>query len=180
MCHLTSDSVTDKSLFTQLHYDQDKVLRLPRGVHIVVSDWVSASLAQGALQQEDDYLIDLARRAALADKSGSHVRGPVIQGRAPFIDPYDALGKCTMVTWHAGRGQATGFCSTSHQKVRCCCRRKLSRTARLRMHSHSLKRRRRSGQLGGGKVAACFALNLHPKPKVACQPFVTQMYDAAP
>ena len=80
--HKLSESNTSCS--AQVWYDRDKVLRLPRGVHIVVSDWVSASLARGALQREEDHYIDLAKLAALADRPGSHVRGPLSSCKPPY------------------------------------------------------------------------------------------------
>ena len=76
------DACTQVLTSAQVHYDQDKVLHLPRGVHIVVSDWLSASLARGALHQETEYCIDLVRLAALADRPSSHVRSLSIPRRA--------------------------------------------------------------------------------------------------
>lgn len=47
-------------------YEGNKVLRLPKGIHFVIPEYVSESLAHNQLQPEKAFLIDLARMATMA------------------------------------------------------------------------------------------------------------------
>ena len=47
-------------------YEGNKVLRLPKGIHFVIPEYVSESLAHNRLQPEKAFLIDLARMATMA------------------------------------------------------------------------------------------------------------------